>query len=391
MRAIEHPRHRARTAAVAVVLFAVGALLGVACASPALASTTGLTPSFCLQASSYCLSDLGGAGETVNLESSGASNEDFIGQLTGRCGGYVTADCPFANPEFDSLYEGSPIVQLYDQSVDRCVGTDDSGAAVFSTCNSVSDGLGGSDGTLFVNHNGYLINLYWSDEDQYGDDVAACMAPMTTSFADGADIRLDQEATDGCPLWTFGQSAVVDYAVSIANGVPEYYAEMDEQGSSAWTGGTLWYGWSGGHHSYPGPSAVNCTGDPDCFTATTEHGDGDSTVHGYSGAIALDCSGFGRWVYSLAYGGDVLGNGSTTVQDNELSNVSDSPAPGDLVFFDDQDSTPSPNGSTHVGVYIGDNQMIDEPFTQISGRTNGDARVDTVSTAWGGIVGYYAL
>lgn len=380
----------ARAAAVTVILFAAIACLGVAGAPRAFASTTGLTPSFCLQSGNYCLSDSNGADQAVNMQQSGAPDEDFIAQLTGRCGGHVTSDCPFADTALDTRYEGFPIVQLYDQAVDRCVGTDSRGSAVFAACNSVSTGTGGGDGTLFINHGGYMINVYWTDSGQYGDEPA-CMGPVSAdSTSSGDGVSLDQDSSAGCPLWTFGHSAVTDYAVSIVNGVPEYYAGMADQGSGAWTGGTLWYGWDGGHGQYPGPSAADCTGDPDCVTATNEHKAGNSSVHGYEGEITLDCSGFSRWVYSLAYGQDVLGGGDTINQDNELVSVSGDPTSGDLVFFDNEDPTPDPNNSTHVGVYIGNNQMIDEPCTQIVGRKDCHAKVDVIVVAtFGGIVGYY--
>jgi cell wall-associated NlpC family hydrolase len=76
----------------------------------------------------------------------------------------------------------------------------------------------------------------------------------------------------------------VQYATNIMKGQPE----------PGWSGGPVPYSWGGGHGGTPGPSAGTCAEDS-----------------GYSGpkpcrassTVGLDCSGFARWVYSLAYGG----------------------------------------------------------------------------------------
>jgi cell wall-associated NlpC family hydrolase len=77
----------------------------------------------------------------------------------------------------------------------------------------------------------------------------------------------------------------------------------------------------------------------------------------------VDCSGFTRWVYFLAYGHkDVLnnkGDSSTTGQLllSTLTKVPDASAqPGDLVFF-----APDSKGIGHVGIYIGNGMMIHAP------------------------------
>jgi peptidoglycan hydrolase-like protein with peptidoglycan-binding domain len=155
-------------------------------------------------------------------------------------------------------------------------------------------------------------------------------------------------------------SKIVAYAQDIENGDAE----------PGWGGGKIWYIWGGGHHATPGPSTGQCAGDPigwACNPGPTPDPSG----------IGLDCSGFSRWVYDLAYGRDVLGAGNTNNQVAEMSQVS-SPVAGDLVFFGVN------SGNTdHVGVYIGGGNMINAAET--------GTQVDTVPVSDGpdSLVGYY--
>ncbi|WP_160311550.1 C40 family peptidase [Streptacidiphilus melanogenes] len=144
------------------------------------------------------------------------------------------------------------------------------------------------------------------------------------------------------------------------------YAQAIENGSAepGWNGGNIQYVWGGGHEGTPGPSTGTCVGDPQSLSCTDP------------GAIGLDCSGFARWVYDLAYGQDVLGAGATGDQIAEMTRVS-SPVPGDLVFFGS-----SASSTHHVGVYIGNGQMINALETGTIVRT------DPVS-AGGTVIGYY--
>jgi cell wall-associated NlpC family hydrolase len=153
------------------------------------------------------------------------------------------------------------------------------------------------------------------------------------------------------------------------------YAKAIEAGHAekGWAGGKVPYGWAGGHGSKPGPTAADCAvggGDPACYTATRNH------TLGHNGQISVDCSGFARWVYSLAYGRDVLGADATSGQIRETHKVS-SPAPGDLVFFGSGPSNPH-----HVGIYIGGGKMIDAFDTGTYIET------DPVSRG-GQLIGYY--
>lgn len=128
--------------------------------------------------------------------------------------------------------------------------------------------------------------------------------------------------------------------------------------------GDVPYSWGGGHAARPGPSLGTC--------------------RGYRGAIrpcpasrtrGLDCSGFTRWVYRLAFGGDVLGRGNTDDHLRRLRKVT-APQPGDLVFFG------RPGRTHHVGVYVGGGKMIN------AFATGTRIRMDDVSVL-DDLLGYY--
>ncbi|HEV2373076.1 MAG TPA: peptidoglycan-binding protein [Streptosporangiaceae bacterium] len=152
------------------------------------------------------------------------------------------------------------------------------------------------------------------------------------------------------------------------------YAENIEAGDAepGWAGGKIWYIWGGGHGANPGPSTGTCVGDPVSWACLPIGTPAVDPNH-----IGLDCSGFARWVYSLAYGRDVLGSGNTNNQIGEMQQVS-SPTPGDLVFFGS-----SRSNTDHVGIYIGNGLMINEPQT--------GQQVDTVPVSDGpaSFLGYY--
>ncbi|ACU75102.1 NLP/P60 protein [Catenulispora acidiphila DSM 44928] len=186
--------------------------------------------------------------------------------------------------------------------------------------------------------------------------VDGIVGPKTKASLDGGN------STPPPPPTGSVQSKIISYAKAIEAGDAE----------KGWGGGRVPYGWVGGHGAKPGPSAANCGasgGDPACWTATSHH------TLGHNGQISLDCSGFVRWVYALAYGRDVLGPDGTAVQIHETHRVS-SPVPGDLVFFG------SGNTPHHVGIYIGGGKMIDAL------ETGHYIETDPVS-AGGHVIGYY--
>lgn len=129
-----------------------------------------------------------------------SSHEDFLEQQVGRCGGVVSEqnECPFANPVFNTRYNGYPIEQLQYQN-GLCVAQLGGSYASLGTCNNTATGYGGDNGTLFVDHGGYMINLYWSNQGLYGND-AACMNYQTLS-PQASPIDLGYPTSDGCPTF----------------------------------------------------------------------------------------------------------------------------------------------------------------------------------------------
>ncbi|GGB01239.1 peptidoglycan endopeptidase [Macrococcus hajekii] len=97
---------------------------------------------------------------------------------------------------------------------------------------------------------------------------------------------------------------------------------------------------------------------------------GKSYVYGGNSATAVDCSSFAQQV--LASMGKSIPR--TTYAQMAAGTPVSAPQPGDLVFF---------NGGSHVGVYIGNGQMIDalNPQQGIAQRA--------VSYISGSVTGYY--
>ncbi|HTK07062.1 MAG TPA: NlpC/P60 family protein [Ktedonobacteraceae bacterium] len=136
-------------------------------------------------------------------------------------------------------------------------------------------------------------------------------------------------------------------------------AQAIEQGQAIeqahWDGGIVSYAWGGGHGSTPGPSLGTCSGYTGPSPCRANQTDG------------LDCSGFVRWVYSIAFGSDVLNGSTYTMIDNpHLQQIDATTAvPGDLVFFG-----ASAASVHHIGIYIGDGKMINALRTGTVVRTD---------------------
>lgn len=97
---------------------------------------------------------------------------------------------------------------------------------------------------------------------------------------------------------------------------------------------------------------------------------GDLYRAGHSGPNAFDCSGLVRYVYKKVTG-KTLPHYSKA-QYKHVRKIKKSEAqPGDLVFF-------FRNGAHHVGIYIGNNKMIDAPN---SGKK---VRVSPITGSWWG-------
>jgi len=191
-----------------------------------------------------------------------------------------------------------------------------------------------------------------SYQGSHGLSVDGIVGPDTKASLDGSGTTAPPPPS-GSVL-----SKIVGYAQDIENG------DAEPGWDGGWPGGDIQYVWGGGHESLPGPSTGTCVGDPQSLSCTDP------------GAIGLDCSGFARWVYDLAYGQDVLGAGNTDNQISEMTAVS-SPVAGDLVFFG-----ASASDTEHVGVYIGNGEMINSYDTGTVVQTN-------AVSAGGNLIGYY--
>ena len=196
-----------------------------------------------------------------------------------------------------------------------------------------------------------------SYQSSHGLSVDGIVGPLTKASLEGGG------STPPPPPVGGGQAKVVSFARAIEAGKAE----------RGWGGGRVPYGWDGGHNSKPGPSPADCAadgGDRACWSATA-----NGTI-GRNGQMSVDCSGFVRWVYYLAYGRDVFGPEGTAGQIAHTHRVS-SPAPGDLVFFGSDAGSPE-----HVGIYIGGGQMINALETGTYIQTN-------AVSAGGHVIGYY--
>jgi hypothetical protein len=154
----------------------------------------------------------------------------------------------------------------------------------------------------------------------------------------------------------FGPINTLPKVVSIAQSIRNGKAQVP------WKGGKVPYSWGGGHARQPGPSKGTCTG---------YHG----AIHPCPAnkTVGVDCSGFARWVYHLAFGSDVLGAGNTNGEVVRLTRVTAATAqPGDLVYFGT--ATPHALNTHHVGIYIGKGQMIN------AARTGTYIRIDKLAT-----------
>ena len=76
---------------------------------------------------------------------------------------------------------------------------------------------------------------------------------------------------------------------------------------------------------------------------------------GSSPSTSFDCSGFVSWV--INHSGWNVGRLGAQGLCN-ICTKTNSPRPGDLVFFKGTYAAPDPNGVTHCGIYVGDGMMI---------------------------------
>jgi cell wall-associated NlpC family hydrolase len=182
--------------------------------------------------------------------------------------------------------------------------------------------------------------------------IATGVLLSTTAHAAPAQPRAAQPVTAASVA-----SKVVSYAKAIERGHHE----------PGWHGGKVPYSWGGGHAGKAHPTLGTCVG----YTGSIRPCPANHTK-------GVDCSGFTRWVYSLAVGRDVFGPGNTNAQiaNRHLHRVKH-PTPGDLTFYG-----ASSRDTHHVGIYIGHGKMIDAL------RTGTSIRTDSVHAVTG-LVGYY--
>ncbi len=205
-----------------------------------------------------------------------------------------------------------------------------------------------------------------STDGQFGSGTAQAVKSFQSKNGLGADgvagpqtwqALVGKASTPTPPTTGDRLTKVVQYAKDIEAGKAE----------PGWHGGRIPYSWDAGHGNKPGPSLGSCNG----YTGSIHPCPADKTV-------GLDCSGFTRWVYSLAYGRDILGPYGTAVQITKFHKISASQArPGDLIFYGS-----SPSHTHHVAIYIGNGKMINAPHTGAYVRT------DNVSGP-SGFLGYY--
>ena len=134
---------------------------------------------------------------------------------------------------------------------------------------------------------------------------------------------------------------------------PYYFVDTGDDGT-----GSVIPGAPGGAAipDYPGEPPTNET-----FAAMLEEAEkylGRAYVWGGSSpSTGFDCSGFVSWVINHS-GWDVGRLGAQGLY-NICTPVSMANAqPGDLIFFWHTYDAPNPNGVTHVGIYVGNGQMI---------------------------------
>jgi cell wall-associated NlpC family hydrolase len=95
---------------------------------------------------------------------------------------------------------------------------------------------------------------------------------------------------------------------------------------------------------------------------------------GAAGPDSYDCSGLVMWSYDQV---GVYLQHWTGFQWNEGAHIALSALrPGDLVFF--ATNTSDPNTIHHVGMYIGNGEMVEAPYTGANVRISGAFRPDLI-------------
>lgn len=132
-------------------------------------------------------------------------------------------------------------------------------------------------------------------------------------------------------------------------------------------------------NSHSGPSSVSIANTVSAATEQAAVGYAESQIGkpyqwGAAGPDSYDCSGLVMWSYAQV---GVYVDHWTGFQWNEGAHIPLSALrPGDLVFF--ATNTSDPNTIHHVGMYIGNGQMVEAPYTGANVRISDAFRPDLI-------------